>query len=266
MNSLVKFKKDPVRLVDGRPLFISDTEFSGLHSDLHTGFINRLKTALKKIPQLYAFIFYFLAPAFFLGKQPKSIFQYAGGGKLIIDIGSGNRRLGPNVVNVDIHPWEQVDILADAHDLPFADNSVDGLVFSWVLEHMKDPIKVASEFRRVLKSGGYLYLSTNFIFPYHPSPRDYYRWTSEGLRELFSDLEIVELKPTIGPMAAFLSVFQEWASLILSFNSQWLKDFLWILLVVTTSPLKLLDLLFIHYKFAENISAGFYLIARKPRT
>jgi SAM-dependent methyltransferase len=180
-----------------------------------------------------------------------------------VDIGSGNRRLGKNVINVDIHPWEQVDILADAHNLPFADSSVDGLVFSWVLEHMKDPLKVESEFRRVLRPGGCLYLSTNFIFPYHPSPRDYYRWTTEGLRELFRFWDVVEIKPTIGPMAAFLSVFQEWASLLLSFNIRWLKDLLWMFLVIATSPLKLLDLVLIHYKFAENISAGFYLIARK---
>ncbi len=265
MNRLdaVRFKKNPERLVDGKPLFISDSGFEEMRGDLHTGFINRLKTALKKIPWLYSFIFYFVAPALFLGKPPKSIFHYAPKGGLVVEVGSGNRRIHPDIVNVDIHPWHYVDILADAHDLPFADNSVDGIVFAWVLEHMKDPVRVAEEMRRVLKPGGHLYLSTNFITPYHPSPKDYYRWTADGLRELFSAFEILELKPDVGPTCAFLSVMQEWVALALSFNIKILKDLIWILMVIITSPLKLLDYVFARYGSAETITAGFYFIAKK---
>lgn len=259
----IKFKKEPLRYIDDKPLFISDDGFTEMRKDLHTGFINNLKTFLKRYPRLYNFIFYFVAPALFLGKQPKYIFQLVPKGGLVADIGSGNRRLHPEAVNVDIHPWQYVDVLADAHDLPFADDSVDGVILSWVLEHLHDPRVFAKEAYRVLKSGGYLYISTNFITPYHPSPKDYYRWTADGLRKLFSDFEIVDLGPDVGPTCAMLSVVQEWMALALSFNSKTLKDLIWISMVVLTSPLKVLDYLFIRYKSAETITAGFYLIARK---
>ncbi|TSC89665.1 MAG: methyltransferase type 11 [Parcubacteria group bacterium Gr01-1014_3] len=263
MDNRVKFKKQPIRHIDGRPLFIPDSGYEAMRSDLHTGFINKLKTNLKKIPWLYSFIFYFIAPALFLGKQPKHIFSLTPKNGLVVEIGSGNRRIHPEIVNVDIHPWSMVDILADAHDLPFAENSVDGIVLSWVLEHMHDPVKVAAEINRALKPGGYLYLTTNFITPYHPSPKDHYRWTADGLRTLFKDFEMVEIGPDVGPTCALLSVFQEWVALALSFNNKTMKDFLWISMVILTSPLKVLDYLFIHYQSAETITAGFYLIAKK---
>ena len=129
-NILLKFKKIPLKIVDEKPLFIPEEDFKNIEEGLHSGFLNRFKTFLKRFPQIYSFIFYFIAPAIFLGREPKSIFSVLNKDSLIIDLGSGNRRLSKNIVNVDIHPWSEVDILADAHDLPFEDNSVDGVVLS----------------------------------------------------------------------------------------------------------------------------------------
>lgn len=259
----LNFNREPVKTLNGKKFFISRDEYKEMRMDLHTGFINKLKTFLKKFPDLYAFIFYFIAPAVFLGKEPKHIYKFLPKDSAVLDIGSGNRRLCKEIINVDVHPWSEIDIVADAHDLPFTDNSIDGIIFSWVLEHMKDPEKVISEMHRILRKGGYLYLSTNFITPYHPSPKDYCRWTADGLRVLLKDFKIIELKPHVGPTCAFLSVFQEWLALVLSFNIKILKDLLWIFFVVVTSPFKLLDLIFIRYSFAETIAAGFYLVAKK---
>lgn len=259
----IRFNRAPLEIVDGKPLFINQAGFQKMRSDLHTGLVNNLKTYLKKFSRLYSFIFYFIAPAVFLGKEPKYIYKFLTADGLVVNIGSGNRRLYPDTVNVDIYPWSEVDIVADSHDLPFEDNSVDGIILSWVIEHLEDPKKVVNEIRRVLRSGGYLYLSTNFITPYHPSPKDYYRWTRDGLEILLSQFEIVELKPHVGPTCAFLSVFQEWLALVFSFNSKLLKDILWIFFVVVTSPLKLLDLILIRYSSAEKITAGFYAVAKK---
>ena len=259
----LSFKRNPIRIVHGKKVFIPNNEYDIIHDDLHSDFINRFKIFLRKFPRLYAFVFYFIAPAIFLGKEPKYIYNFLPKNSIVLDIGSGNRRLCPEIINIDLYPWSEVDVIADAHNLPFSDSSIDGVVFSWVLEHMKDPEIIASEIYRILKKGGYLYLSTNFITPYHSSPNDYYRWTDDGLRVLFKNFKIIELKPHVGPTCAFLSVFQEWLSLVLSFNVGIIKDIVWILLVIITSPLKLLDLIFIHYSSAKKITAGFYLIARK---
>jgi ubiquinone/menaquinone biosynthesis C-methylase UbiE len=43
---------------------------------------------------------------------------------------------------------------------------------------------VMSEFHRVCKPGGTLYLCVPFLQPYHPSPTDYQRYTLDGLRTL----------------------------------------------------------------------------------
>lgn len=50
-------------------------------------------------------------------------------------------------------------VIADAADLPFADNSFSGVLAVEVLEHLFEPQKAAEEFRRVLKPGGILFVS-----------------------------------------------------------------------------------------------------------
>ncbi len=251
-------------MIDGKPLLLADKNFKRFREDLDAGFLNRLKTLLRKFSPLYTTLFYVLSPALFLGKSPRAILKMLPPKALVIDIGSGSKKAGPNVINVDIYPWANVDIIADAHDLPFLDNSLDGVITTWTIEHLKYPDKVISEIFRVLKPGGYLYLATNFIIPYHSSPHDYHRWTADGLRVLLEDFELLELEPNAGPTAALLLVIQEWVSLVLSFNSKLLKDFIWLIMVLVTFPLKLLDLIFISYKRAGDLAAGFYYIGRKP--
>lgn len=45
--------------------------------------------------------------------------------------------------------------VADAHNLPFENNSFDAVFALEMLEHVFDPLKVLTEARRVLKKGGY---------------------------------------------------------------------------------------------------------------
>ena len=51
-----------------------------------------------------------------------------------------------------------VDFLADARALPLADDTLDYLCSSHVLEHLPDPIAALLEWHRVLRPGGWLYL------------------------------------------------------------------------------------------------------------
>jgi SAM-dependent methyltransferase len=51
-----------------------------------------------------------------------------------------------------------VDIVSPGDQLPLADNSVDFVISSHVIEHFPDPIKALREWYRVVKPGGYLYI------------------------------------------------------------------------------------------------------------
>jgi SAM-dependent methyltransferase len=51
-----------------------------------------------------------------------------------------------------------VDLVSPGDQLPLADNSVDFVISSHVIEHFPDPIKALREWYRVVKPGGYLYI------------------------------------------------------------------------------------------------------------
>lgn len=116
----------------------------------------------------------------------------------VLDIGAGGAAVHdtffPNRVTVDIDPNRNPDVVADAHQLPFADAEFAMILCTEVLEHLKDPRKAVSEMGRVLVPGGTLILTTRFVYPLHDVPHDYYRYTKYGLQELFASWDIETLE------------------------------------------------------------------------
>jgi SAM-dependent methyltransferase len=131
---------------------------------------------------------------------------------LVLDVGAGNvieknRRAGetaladkyaqlarqPGYFALDVEPGENVRFVADAHRLPIADGSLDGVIMLSVLEHLHDPIRAVDQVSRVLKRGGVFFSYAPFYHPYHASPHDYFRFTEEGYRYLLRDFSKIEL-------------------------------------------------------------------------
>lgn len=117
----------------------------------------------------------------------------------VLDIGSGGSsydRFFPNRLTADIDPKRNPEVLADVHNLPFGDKEFKHILFTEVLEHVKNPFVVESELHRVLEDGGRLILTTRFVYPIHDSPHDYFRYTKYGLTSLFdkSRWNVVELR------------------------------------------------------------------------
>jgi len=83
---------------------------------------------------------------------------------------------------------------ADVQDLSWIeDESYDFVILDQVLEHVEDPWKAVEEVKRVLRDGGALIGTTPFFIYLHPVPRDYWRFTEDGLRVLLRSFSNVDV-------------------------------------------------------------------------
>ncbi|MDP8922782.1 MAG: class I SAM-dependent methyltransferase [Chloroflexota bacterium] len=123
--------------------------------------------------------------------------ELRGVGGVVLDLGAGLRPfaalLPGKTIALDHRPRPNVDLVGDAHRLPFGDDTVDAIVCTEVFEHLVDPAAAAREMIRVLKPGGKLVLTTRFCFPLHDRPGDYWRFTPYTLARLFAPLDPVVL-------------------------------------------------------------------------
>lgn len=107
----------------------------------------------------------------------------------ILVIGAGEdpveTQLAANMTFSDVTRGPLTDLIADGHDLPFPDNSFDGVLAVAVMEHVIDPSRVASEAWRVLKPNGAIYASTPFMQQVHMGRYDFHRFTPLGHRRLW---------------------------------------------------------------------------------
>ena len=119
---------------------------------------------------------------------------------VLIDLGSGNRRLASYALSLDYTPFEQVDVVGDVSQLPFCSDSVDGVVVQEVLEHVPDPFRVMREIQRILKPGGRIYAEVPFMYVQHGQGYpDYYRFTLTGLEHLCKDFYRLKSGVCMGP-------------------------------------------------------------------
>lgn len=69
----------------------------------------------------------------------------------------------------------------------------DYVVCTEVLEHTRQPFFAVDTLFKVLKPGGYCFVTTPFNFRIHGPLPDCWRFTEHGLRELFLRFKIIEL-------------------------------------------------------------------------
>ncbi len=91
------------------------------------------------------------------------------------------------------------DVVVDLEKpLPFTKSSYDGALLINVLEHIFEYRQLIGESARVLKPGGSIIIVVPFLFPYHPSPSDFHRYSGEALTKAllssgFSNISVTPL-------------------------------------------------------------------------
>jgi SAM-dependent methyltransferase len=109
----------------------------------------------------------------------------------VLDVGCGDRPYDPlfaqadDLVGFDVDGNDRADLHGTIDAIPVEDASFDVVLCLQVLEHVPDPAAAVAELRRVARPGGRVLLATHGVYPFHPNPDDLWRWTHQGLEQLF---------------------------------------------------------------------------------
>lgn len=179
--------------------------------------------------------------------------------KVVLDVGGGERftkwmkpyaRLfdETDYRTFDFDSSTNPDVVGDIHSIPLADNSVDGVICSSVLEHVWNPVKAFSELERILRPGGLMFFYVPSIYPYHARKGhypDHWRFFEDTIIELFKNFKQVEIYKRGGYFMAlsFFVPMQHKLRPLLNFSAQWLDK--------------------IFRTDRRNTTSGFYVLAVK---
>lgn len=129
-------------------------------------------------------------------KQKKAYFH-----GILLDVGAGSAPYEEVIatmgrvtqyIKLDVaaplyHQPHNSDMVWDGDTIPLGAGSVDTVLLTEVLEHVKRPAELLSELRRVLKPGGTLFLTVPFLWPLHELPNDHHRFTPIALRSYLEE-------------------------------------------------------------------------------
>jgi hypothetical protein len=144
--------------------------------------------------------------------ETKKIFDNYTEENLLLSIGGGPIRDHKLMTHINISNYHNVDVVADAHSLPYADNSVDAIYIAEVIEHLYHPLLAIQEMHRVLKPGGKVMSVTPFMQPYHGYPHHYQNLTITGHEYYFtsSGFKLIKSGISMGPTLAVIIILSKY--------------------------------------------------------
>ena len=133
----------------------------------------------------------------------------------VLDLGSGEhnayRDIAPMAHDAD---YVAIDRQSDIHidfetdPLPYSAATFDTVLLLNVLEHIYNHRHLLREAKRVKKGDGNLIGFVPFLMWYHPSHRDYYRYTGEALERILVDEGYREIRVETLYSGPYLSAYQ----------------------------------------------------------
>lgn len=186
-----------------------------------------------------------------------------GADPLFLSVGGGPQRPHPLLTNLNIGPFPNVDLVADAHVLPYAEGCVDAIYCEAVLEHLQDPTGAVEEMHRVLRPGGLVFAATPFLQAYHGYPHHYQNFTLTGHRSVFEagGFEVVEAGTCVGPVYTLVSLFSNFLN---EYAPEPLRTPAKLLWGLTGALLRPLDRVLNRRESSHLLASTTYLVARKP--
>jgi SAM-dependent methyltransferase len=138
-------------------------------------------------------------------------------GTRLLDAGAGEAPYRDLFAQCDYrtHDWPgsphtgaaKADVIADIAELPIEDGSLDAILCTEVLEHVRGPHRAAAELRRVLAPGGRVLITVPFVGELHEEPYDFQRFTSHGLRALLEDAGFTDI--VVRPLGGWGTTFAQ---------------------------------------------------------
>jgi len=246
----------PVR--DGRIYFVQVSE--------RDDYLDSLKGRLKSIlgSAYYTWGVQLMAPTFPF-RYGRKIRSYVDPSQqIVVDLGSGNNRVDEDIICLDLFDYDEVDIVCDLTNLPFAPETIDAFASRSLLEHVPHPWQLTEAIGRCTRKGGLGLHLIPFLYPYHASPYDFTRFTHTGATALFPGWQMIEQINATGPVTYFLVGLIEFLATIVSFGSRKIRGPLYLALCALLFPIKFLDAPFIGRKAFLAMAPSILTVQRKP--
>ena len=194
----------------------------------------------------------------------------------VLDVGAGDCQYKPYFIgrckylSQDVggkdacFTYDQIDIRSEVYDIPLPNESVDIILCTQVLEHLKYPARALKEMHRLLKPGGRLYLSVPLTSDEHMIPYDYFRYTRYALDFLMQEQGF--LPPEISPQGGRFILMGKMIKDLLPFLTArpWLQKTIWILQAPVVAPLLVLLYLLDPLDRKKYFTLNYECIAKKP--
>jgi SAM-dependent methyltransferase len=164
-------------------------------------------------------------------------------------------------IESDIYFGKRVNLIADGHQLPLKDNSVDVVICQAVLHHVMDPFRCVDEFWRVLRHDGIVYAEVPFMQQVHASAYDFTRFSATGCRRLFRRFHEDSIGMVAGPGTA-LAWSIEYFIRSFSNSTAW-RTATHRLAPIFLFWLKYFDYLFQHLRTGQDAASCSFFLGRK---
>lgn len=181
-----------------------------------------------------------------------------------LNFGAGRSPHVERVVNLDVYPGAQVDVVYDGRTIPFEDATFDVVISQEVFEHIADPQAALDEVARVAKPGAQFFLQLPFIIGFHSVPGDYWRFSSTGIRlfvESTGKFRVVESAIACGHGTGLYRILVEFFAVTASTLGAFFYRPAKLATAILFYWIKLFDWLTPFASEPDRIAGGYYVVA-----